>query len=101
MWERLAQQDDLIVELGSDQSSLHNPYFGGYYPVDLPLEESNRLMVENPALFKQYVDNSLKRHIAAINKVAERSNMFFFDYGNAFLFEAQKAGADVLDPKTK
>ena len=57
-------------------------------------------MVENPALFKQHVDDSLKRHIAAINRVAERSNMFFFDYGNAFLFEAQKAGADVTDPKT-
>lgn len=100
LWEKLAKQDDLIVEIGSDQSSLHNPYFGGYYPADLSLEDSNRLMVENPALFKHHVDTSLKRHIAAINRVAERSNMFFFDYGNAFLFEAQKAGADVLDPKS-
>lgn len=100
LWERLAITEDLVVEIGSDQTSLHNPYFGGYYPVGLTLEESNSMMTDNPPLFKQKVDESLKRQIAAINKVQKQSNMFFFDYGNAFLFEAEKAGADVINPGT-
>jgi len=68
--------------------------------VGISLEEANNLMVNEPHVFKEKVDETLRRHIAAINKVAKRSNMFFFDYGNAFLFEAEKAGADVIDPKT-
>lgn len=105
LWERLAEQEDLTVEIGSDQSSLHNPYFGGYYPVGISLEEANEMMVSNPEKFKLKVDESLRRQITAINKVVHRCNMFFFDYGNAFLFEAEKAGANVSlsngDPRYK
>jgi urocanate hydratase len=95
LWERFAD-GDIPVELGSDQTSLHNPWAGGYYPAGLSLEESNRLMVEDPGRFKERVRESLRRHAAAINACARRFGTYFFDYGNAFLLEAARAGADVL-----
>ena len=94
LWERLAA-DGISVELGSDQTSLHNPWAGGYYPVGLSYEESGRMMAENPALFQEKVKESLRRQAAAINILADRG-MYFFDYGNAFLLEASRAGADIL-----
>lgn len=95
LWERLAQRN-IPVDLGSDQTSLHNPWAGGYYPAGLSFEESNRLMAENPELFKQKVYDSLKRQVAAINVLAE-NGMYFFDYGNAFLLEAGRAGAEIMN----
>lgn len=95
LWERLAQED-IKVELGSDQTSLHNPWAGGYYPVGVSFEESKRMMAENPELFKQKVQESLRRHVAAINKCVERFGTYFFDYGNAFLLESSRAGADIM-----
>lgn len=97
LWERLAQED-IKVELGSDQTSLHNPWAGGYYPVGVGFEESKRMMAENPELFKQKVQESLRRHVAAINKCVERFGTYFFDYGNAFLLESSRAGADIMKP---
>jgi urocanate hydratase len=94
LWERLAK-DDIAVDLGSDQTSLHNPWAGGYYPVGYTLEESQRMMVEEPERFKEAVQASLRRQVAAINKLTEHG-MYFFDYGNAFLLEASRAGADIL-----
>lgn len=94
LWERLAQEDELIVELGSDQTSLHNPYFGGYYPVQLSLEESNEMMKANPAKFKDLVQESLRRHVGAVNKLTQKG-MKFWDYGNSFLLESSRAGADI------
>lgn len=94
LWERLAS-DGIDVDLGSDQTSLHNPWAGGYYPAGLSYDEANRLMVEDPSLFKEKVRDSLRRQVAAINKLTNRG-MYFFDYGNAFLLEASRAGADVL-----
>ena len=94
LWERLADED-IRVDLGSDQTSLHNPWAGGYYPVDYSLEESKRMMAEEPARFKEAVQASLRRHVAAINRLAAKG-MYFFDYGNAFLLESSRAGADVL-----
>ena len=94
LWERLADED-IHVDLGSDQTSLHNPWAGGYYPVGLSLEESQQMMADNPALFKEKVQASLRRQVAAINRLAEKG-MYFFDYGNAFLLESSRAGADVL-----
>ena len=94
LWERLADEE-IDVELGSDQTSLHNPWAGGYYPVGLTFEESKAMMAENPALFKEKVQESLRRQVAAINKLAARG-MYFFDYGNAFLLESSRAGADVM-----
>jgi urocanate hydratase len=94
LWERLAQRN-IPVDLGSDQTSLHNPWAGGYYPVGLSFEESNRMMAEGPELFRQKVQDSLKRQVAAINALAAKG-MYFFDYGNAFLLEAGRAGADVM-----
>ena len=94
LWERLVERD-IQVDLGSDQSSLHNPYLGGYYPVELSLEESNRLMVSDPERFKQLVQATLRRHIAAIHVLCERG-MYFWDYGNAFLLEASRAGAEGI-----
>ncbi|MFZ4414728.1 MAG: urocanate hydratase, partial [Bacteroidales bacterium] len=94
LWEKL-DVENIEVELGSDQTSLHNPWAGGYYPVGLSFEDSNQMMVENPELFKQKVQLSLKRQIAAINKLTAKG-MYFFDYGNAFLLEASRAGADVM-----
>jgi urocanate hydratase len=93
-WERLAEEE-MTVELGSDQTSLHNPWAGGYYPVGLSYEESNRMMAEDPEEFKRRVQASLRRQAAAINKLADRG-MYFFDYGNAFLLEASRAGAEVM-----
>lgn len=94
LWERL-DQEEVLVELGSDQTSLHNPWAGGYYPVGLSFEESNRLMVEDPEAFKQKVQESLRRQAAAINRHVQRGT-YFFDYGNAFLLEASRAGAEVM-----
>ena len=96
LWERLAKED-MHVDLGSDQTSLHNPWAGGYYPVGYTFEESKRMMAEEPARFKEAVQASLRRHVAAINKLAAKG-MYFFDYGNAFLLESSRAGADVLKP---
>jgi urocanate hydratase len=84
------------IDLGSDQTSLHNPWAGGYYPVDLSFEASNELMSSDPISFKRYVQESLRRHAQAINKHAEKGT-YFFDYGNAFLLEASRAGAEVMD----
>jgi urocanate hydratase len=94
LWERLADEN-IHVDLGSDQTSLHNPWAGGYYPVGYSYEESNRMMAEEPEKFKECVQESLRRHAAAVNRLAEKG-MYFFDYGNAFLLEASRAGADVL-----
>ena len=94
LWERLAKED-MHVDLGSDQTSLHNPWAGGYYPVGYSLEESKRMMAEEPAQFKEAVQASLRRHVAAINKLAAKG-VYFFDYGNAFLLESSRAGADIL-----
>lgn len=93
LWEYCAD-NNIHVDLGSDQTSCHNPYAGGYYPVGLSLEESNTMMAEQPEQFKEEVHKSLRRHVAAINKLAERG-MYFFDYGNAFLLESSRAGADI------
>lgn len=94
LWERLVA-DNVEVELGSDQTSLHNPWAGGYYPAGISYAESNRLMAEEPELFKVKVQETLRRHVAAINALSERG-MYFFDYGNAFLLEASRAGADIF-----
>lgn len=93
LWE-MFNAEGVHVDLGSDQTSLHNPWAGGYYPAGFSYEESNRLMAEEPERFAQEVRATLKRHAAAINEAAERG-MYFFDYGNAFLLEASRAGADV------
>jgi urocanate hydratase len=85
------------VDLGSDQTSLHNPWAGGYYPVGLSLEESNAMMATNPDGFRAEVQSTLRRHAAAINQLTGRG-MYFFDYGNAFLLEASRAGAEVMAP---
>jgi urocanate hydratase len=94
LWERL-DRENVLVELGSDQTSLHNPWAGGYYPVGLSFEESNRLMVENPQAFKEKVQESLRRQATAINNHTARGT-YFFDYGNAFLLEASRSGAAVV-----
>ena len=96
LWERVANED-IQVDLGSDQSSLHNPWAGGYYPVGYSFEESNRMMAEEPERFKECVRESLRRHVAAVNKLAAKG-MYFFDYGNAFLLESSRAGADIFTP---
>ena len=94
LWERLAERG-IKVEMGSDQTSLHNPWAGGYYPAGLSYEESNKMMAEEPEKFKEYVKKSLKRQVNAINKLTS-DGMYFFDYGNAFLLEASRAGADIM-----
>ena len=94
LWERLAK-DNVQVDLGSDQTSLHNPYAGGYYPVGMSLEESNKMMAEAPDTFKERVFDSLRRQVAAINKLTAQG-MYFFDYGNAFLLMSSRAGADIM-----
>ncbi|HAI18239.1 MAG TPA: urocanate hydratase, partial [Xanthomarina gelatinilytica] len=86
---------NISIDLGSDQTSLHNPWAGGYYPVGLSFEESNHMMANNPELFKEKVQETLRRHAKAINKHTEKGT-YFFDYGNAFLLEASRAGADVM-----
>ncbi|KJH47039.1 urocanate hydratase [Dictyocaulus viviparus] len=100
LWERLAEESDLLVNLGSDQTSLHNPFLGGYYPVGISVEEANTMMINEPERFRNTVRNSLLRHIAAIDKLCARG-MHFWDYGNAFLLECQRAGANVLHPEAK
>ncbi len=95
LWERLAERG-VRVDLGSDQTSLHNPWAGGYYPVGLSYEESLKLMAEEPQAFKAAVQASLRRQVAAINTLAARG-MSFFDYGNAFLLESSRAGADICN----
>ena len=96
LWERLAAEN-IPVDLGSDQTSLHNPWAGGYYPVGQSFEESVRMMAEEPEKFREAVRASLRRHVAAINELAAKG-MYFFDYGNAFLLESSRAGADILRP---
>ncbi len=99
LWERLADEN-MHVDLGSDQTSLHNPWAGGYYPVGVSLEESKRLMAEEPEKFRDLVQESLRRQVAAINKLTAQG-MYFFDYGNAFLLQAKRAGADIVMPDGK
>jgi urocanate hydratase len=94
VWERF-DAEGITVHLGSDQTSLHNPWAGGYYPVGISYEESNRMMAEQPEEFKRRVQETLRRHAAAVNKHAAKG-MYFFDYGNAFLLESSRAGADVM-----
>ncbi|MBQ1673157.1 MAG: urocanate hydratase, partial [Bacteroidales bacterium] len=94
LWEYAAEHD-IHVDLGSDQTSLHNPWAGGYYPVGQSFEASKVMMAENPELFKEKVQASLRRHVAAINKLTAKG-MYFFDYGNAFLLQASRAGADIM-----
>ena len=96
LWERLAERG-VKVDLGSDQTSLHNPWAGGYYPAGLSYEESLAMMADEPEKFKEKVRESLRRQVAAVNRLAERG-MYFFDYGNAFLLESSRAGADILAP---
>ncbi len=95
VWERF-YEDEVFIHLGSDQTSLHNPWAGGYYPAGLSFEESNVMMANEPEAFKEKVRESLRRQVDAINKHAARGT-YFFDYGNAFLLEASRAGADVMD----
>jgi len=99
LWEALAEQD-IPVELGSDQTSLHNPWAGGYYPAGLSFEEANEMMAGNTELFRQKVQESLIRQVKAINTLTQRG-MYFWDYGNAFLLEAGRAGADVFSETGK
>ena len=94
LWERLAGEN-IPVDLGSDQTSLHNPWAGGYYPAGQSFEESVRMMAEEPEKFREAVKASLRRHVAAINELSAKG-MYFFDYGNAFLLESSRAGADIL-----
>jgi urocanate hydratase len=95
VWEKFADEQ-LHIDIGSDQTSLHNPWAGGYYPAGLSFEESNRMMTENPAAFKEHVQASLRRHVVAINRHAALGT-YFFDYGNAFLLEAGRANADIFN----
>ena len=94
LWEQLAKED-IRVDLGSDQTSLHNPWAGGYYPVGYSYEASNKMMAEEPKRFRECVQASLRRQVDAINRLTARG-MYFFDYGNAFLLESSRAGADVM-----
>lgn len=94
VWECF-DKENIKIDLGSDQTSLHNPWAGGYYPVGISFEEANKMMAENPELFKEKVQETLRRHADAINKHTVKGT-YFFDYGNAFLLEASRAGADVM-----
>ena len=94
LWEYLVEHN-ISVDLGSDQTSLHNPWAGGYYPVGVSFEEAQDMMANKPELFKEKVQESLRRHVAAINKLTAKG-MYFFDYGNAFLLESSRAGADIM-----
>ena len=96
LWERLGEED-IRVDLGSDQTSLHNPWAGGYYPAGYTYEESRKMMAAEPERFKECVRASLRRQAAAIGRLAAKG-MYFFDYGNAFLLEASRAGADIVNP---
>ena len=95
LWERMVQRN-VHVDLGSDQTSLHNPWAGGYYPQGMSYEESNEMMATNPEEFKVRIQATLKRHVKAINALVE-NGMYFFDYGNAFLLESSRAGAEIMD----
>src|SRR5210317_672540 len=95
LWERMVARD-IHVDLGSDQTSLHNPWAGGYYPQGMSYEEANTMMAEDPATFKQRIQETLKRHVKAVNALVEKG-MYFFDYGNAFLLESSRAGAEIMD----
>ncbi len=95
VWEKFAE-DNIHIDLGSDQTSLHNPWAGGYYPVGLKYEEANEMMANNPEQFKKEVQKSLRRQVEAINKHTAKGT-YFFDYGNAFLLEASRAGADIMN----
>ena len=94
VWEKF-DEENIFIDLGSDQTSLHNPWAGGYYPAGLSFDEANELMAENPDLFKKYVQESLKRHAASVNKHTSKGT-YFFDYGNAFLLESSRAGAEIM-----
>jgi len=94
VWEKFYDKN-IYIDLGSDQTSLHNPWAGGYYPADISFEEANAMIADNPELFKTKVQESLRRHTNAINKHTEKGT-YYFDYGNAFLLEASRAGADVM-----
>jgi urocanate hydratase len=94
LWEKFVEKD-IQIEMGSDQTSLHNPWAGGYYPVGLSFEEANEMMANHPEQFKKEVQKTLIRHVDAVNQMTKRG-MYFFDYGNAFLLEAGRAGADVF-----
>ncbi|CAM1348828.1 Urocanate hydratase [Tenacibaculum halocynthiae] len=94
VWEKF-DEENIHIDLGSDQTSLHNPWAGGYYPVDISFEDANEMMANKPEEFKDKVQSTLRRHAAAINKHTEKGT-YFFDYGNAFLLEASRAGADVM-----
>ena len=94
IWERF-DEENIFIHVGSDQTSLHNPWSGGYYPIDIAFEEANDLLRENPEEFKIKVQSTLKRHAAAINRHTAKGT-YFFDYGNAFLLESSRAGADVM-----
>ena len=100
LWEALAEEKENLVELASDQTSLHNPYFGGYYPVQLSFGEANEMMRSDLPKFKELVHQSLKRQLAAIQKLTARGTKFW-DYGNSFLLQCQKAGADVFADESK
>ncbi|MDA8576820.1 urocanate hydratase [Schleiferiaceae bacterium] len=95
LWERMVQRN-VHVDLGSDQTSLHNPWAGGYYPQGMSYEESNEMMATNPEEFKLRIQATLKRHVKAVNALVE-NGMYFFDYGNAFLLESSRAGAEIMD----
>ena len=94
VWEKF-DKENIYIDLGSDQTSLHNPWAGGYYPAGISFEESNEMMANNPALFKEKVQETLRRHATAVNKHTAKGT-YFFDYGNAFLLEASRAGADIM-----
>ncbi len=94
VWEKFLEED-IYVDLGSDQTSLHNPWAGGYYPIGLSFEESNELMANNPEEFKIKIKDTLRRHANAVNRHTSKGT-YFFDYGNAFLLEASRSGADVM-----
>ncbi len=94
VWEKF-DVEDIHIDLGSDQTSLHNPWAGGYYPCDISFEDANNMMAENPVLFKEKVQETIRRHARAINNHTAKGT-YFFDYGNAFLLEASRAGADIM-----
>lgn len=95
LWEKLAEEN-FKVDMGSDQTSLHNPWAGGYYPIGFSFEEANQMMAKEPERFKEEVQKTLRRHVSAINALSD-IGMYFFDYGNAFLLESSRAGADIMD----
>ena len=99
VWEKFLSEN-VEITVGSDQTSLHNPWSGGYYPVNLSFEEAKEMMANNPEAFKSHVQESLRRHVAAVNAHHERGT-YFFDYGNAFLLESSRAGADIMADNKK